>query len=276
MKDFIPYYEKDNCIIYNENCLDVMNYIIKENIKVDLTITSPPYDNLRNYRKSLNWNEEIWKEIIKSLYNITADGGVVVWVVGDSIIKGSETGTSFKQALFTIDCGFKLHDTMIYQKNSYPFPPINRYYSVFEYMFVFVKGKLKTANIQRCETDIRWRRKNNKSSSQRNSNGDTTKIKYECGKDNRKMDNVWKLNTGYMKGTTDKIAFEHPATFPDLLAERHILSWSNENDIIFDPMMGSGTVGKMALLNNRKFIGIEIVKEYCNIAKERIENTTKK
>ena len=194
----------------------------------------------------------------------------MVWVVGDATIKGSETGTSFKQALFAKECGFRLHDTMIYQKNSYPFPPVNRYYQQFEYMFVWSKGKPKTYNIQRQPTDPRWRNKDNKSSSQRNQDGTTTKLKYETGKKDRKMDNVWRLNTGYMKSTPDKIAYQHSAIFPDELARRHILSWSNEGDIVFDPFMGSGTTAKMSILNNRNWIGSEISSEYCEIIEERI------
>lgn len=249
------------------DCLEVMKEIPGKS--VDMVLTSPPYDNLRDY-KGYNFNFE---EIAKEIYRVLKEGGVCVWVVGDSYDKkGSETLTSFKHALFFKELGFNVHDTMIYQKNSYPFPPVNRYYQQFEYMFVFSKGKPKTTNIQRCETDPRWRNKINKTSSMRLSNGETTKLKYEVGKDTRKMDNVWKINTGYMKGTPDKIAFKHPATFPDLLAERHILSWSNQGDTVLDPMCGSGTTCKMAKLNNRNYIGIDISQEYCDIAEQRIKN----
>lgn len=164
---------------------------------------------------------------------------------------------------------------MIYQKNSYLLPHVNRYYQQFQYMFVFSKGAPKVANIQRCETNPKWRKKENKTSTQRLSDGSVQKLQYETGKDTRKMDNIWKLNTGYMQGTRDKIAFQHPATFPDLLAERHILSWSNENDIVLDPFLGSGTTVKMAKLKNRRWIGIEISEEYCKIAKNRIAEETK-
>jgi site-specific DNA-methyltransferase (adenine-specific) len=237
---------------------------------VDLTVTSPPYDNLRTYNgNNAMWSESVWKSIIEELYNVTKPGGVVVWVVGDATIKGSETGTSFKQALWAKECGFNLHDTMIYQKNSYPFPPSNRYYQQFEYMFVWSKGTPKTTNIQRQET--KWRQKNKHSSTTRNSKGDTQHLKYETGKETRKMDNVWILDTGYMRGSKDKIAFQHPATFPDELAKRHILSWSEEGDTVLDPFMGSGTTGKMAKELGRNFIGIELDETYYSIAKERIE-----
>ena len=252
------------------DCLEEMKKIPVGS--VDLTVTSPPYDNLRTYNgNNALWGEPVWKSIIEELYTVTKDGGVVVWVVGDATIKGSETGTSFKQALWAKECGFNLHDTMIYQKNSYPFPPVNRYYQQFEYMFVWSKGVPKTYNIQRQPTDPRWRNKDNKSASQRNADGTTKKLEYACGKEDRKMDNVWLLNTGYMKSTPDKIAYQHSAIFPDELAKRHILSWSNKGDTVLDPFMGSGTTGKMAKQLDRNFIGIELDETYYEIAKKRID-----
>ena len=137
--------EFNNIKVYNENCIDVMKYMKDNNIGVDLTVCSPPYDDLRNYNNSSSWNFEIFKQIAQGLWNITNDGGVVVWVVGDATINGSETGTSFKQALYFMELGFKLHDTMIYEKNSSSFPArrnSKRYTQIFEYMFVFCKGKI--------------------------------------------------------------------------------------------------------------------------------------
>jgi len=260
----------NNIKLYNGDCLEGMDKLIEFGLKVDLTVTSPPYDNLRTYENGLEWNEDIWKKVIERLYNITVNGGVVVWVVGDATINGSETGTSFKQALYFKEVGFRLHDTMIYIKNSYPFPPVNRYYQQFEYMFVFSKGKPRYTNILRQPTKEHNRVKNNKGYT-RNRDGSFSKLKYETGKDTRKMDNYWILETGYMKTSKDKESFKHPATYPEELAKRHILSWSKEDEIVFDPFMGSGTTGKMAILNNRKFIGIEKVKTYYEIAKKRIK-----
>ena len=250
--------------IYNMDCLEGLKLI--DDNSIDLTVTSPPYDNLRTYN-GFTWNFE---EISKELYRVTKDGGVVVWVVGDGHDKqGSETLTSFKQALYFKDVGFVAHDTMIYQKNSYPFPPTNRYYQQFEYMFVFSKGKPQTTNIQTQKT--LWRKDTKEISTYRKPSGETTNMKYEKGKETRKMDNVWMVNTGYMRTTKDKYAYQHPAMFPEELAERHILSWSNIGDIVLDPFMGSGTTAKMAYLNNRNYIGFEISKDYYDIANKRIE-----
>ena len=231
---------------------------IKESIPdnfVDLTVTSPPYDNLRKY-KGFAFD---YKNMLEQLFRVTKNGGVVVWIVADGVENASETGTSFKQALYAKEAGFNIHDTMIYQKNSYPFPPTNRYYQQFEYMFIFSKGKPKTTNLLRCEAQGRKR-----VSTTRNPDGTTSKTKYETGHDTRIRDNVWLCNTGYMRTTKDKIAYKHPALFPDNLAQDHILTWSNEGDIILDPMCGAGTTCKMTYLNNRKFIGIDMSEEYIN------------
>lgn len=244
------------------DCLEGLKLL--DDNSIDLTVTSPPYDNLRTY-KGYSFDFE---NIAKELYRVTKDGGVVVWVIGDGHDKsGSETLTSFRQGLFFKEIGFNMHDTMIYQKNSYPFPPSNRYYQQFEYMFVLSKGKPITHNLQRCEAQGRKRK-----STYRQKDGTTTETKYETGHDTRIMDNVWLIDTGYMRTTKDKFAYKHPAMFPEVLCERHILTWSNENEIVLDPFMGSGTTAKMSKLNSRNFIGFELSKEYCDIAEERLKS----
>ena len=249
---------------YNENCLDTMARM--DDNFIDLTVTSPPYDDLRNY----NGYSFDFENVAKELYRVTKKGGVVVWVVGDSHDKnGSETLTSFKQALFFKEIGFNVHDTMIYQKNSYPFPPVNRYYQQFEYMFVLSKGKPNTYNIQTQKTI--WKKNTNEIATTRQKDGTIKAMKYEKGKANRKMDNIWLCNTGYMRTTKDKYAYNHPAMFPEELCERHILSWSNEGDLVYDPFMGSGTTAKMSILNNRNWIGSEISSKYCEIIEKRLK-----
>jgi len=253
--------------LYNGDCLEVMEQMYLDDVLVDLTITSPPYDNLRTYENSLEWNEGIWKRVISSLYSITREGGVVVWVVGDSTIKGSETGTSFKQALYFKEVGFNLHDTMIWNKpNVFNFGSNKCYKQSFEYMFIFSKGKIKTTNLIK---DIPSKSK-----------GKTLKgaRKHACGKRDVVPDFVCgsfkkRLNVWDVIVTNNKI--KHPAIFPEKLAKDHIISWSNENDIVFDPFMGSGTTGKMAKLLKRDFIGVEKVKEYFDISAGRIKNTVK-
>lgn len=241
------------------DCLEVMPDIPDNYI--DLTITSPPYDNLRDY-KGYTFNFE---NIAKELYRVTKQGGVVVWVVGDATIKGSETGTSFKQALYFKEIGFNLHDTMIYYKNSYPFPPQNRYYQQFEYMFVLSKDKPNYVNLLKQKSLY----SGSATHTQRGKDG-ITKQFTSTSKEERIKDNVWKFETGYMKSTKDKIAYKHPAMFPEKLVQDHIISWSNKGDIVLDPMCGSGTTCKMAKENGRNYIGIDISKEYCEIARRRI------
>ena len=247
------------------DCLERMKEIPDGSI--DLTVTSPPYDNLRTYNGTLNdWTQEKWQAIIRELYRVTKDGGVVVWVVGDATIKGSETGTSFRQALYAMECGFRLHDTMIYRTHK---PPMNdrRYQSCFEYMFVWSKGSPRTFNAllepSKKAGTVR------KSITHWNADG-SKKPMSKGGKvaPNKVRECIWTYASG--NNGDDKVA--HPARFPEALARDHILSWSNEGDTVLDPFLGSGTTGKMAILHGRNFIGIERVEKYFDIAYKRIED----
>ncbi len=246
--------------IYNENCVDTMaqmpdNYI-------DMVLTSPPYDDLRNY----NGYVLPLEKIIKQLYRVLKKGGIVIWVVGDKTEKGSETGTSFKQALMFKELGFNLHDTMIYYKNN-PMPTTGkRYHQHFEYMFAFSKGSPKTFNPITEPTKYQGlaNMKN------RGKNGSLDYKKVERTKE-KKLGNVFAYSIGGGISTKDKVAYQHPAIFPEKLALDQIKTWTNEGDIIYDPFMGSGTTAKIAHLLNRKWIGSEISEEYTNIANERLK-----
>tara|TARA_R110000782_G_scaffold256242_1_gene345165 strand:- start:5 stop:802 length:798 start_codon:yes stop_codon:yes gene_type:complete len=250
--------------IHNENCLDTMAKM-NDNF-IDLTITSPPYDNLRSY----NGYSFDFESIAKELYRVTKEGGVVVWVVGDATMNGSETGTSFRQALYFKECGFNLHDTMIYKKRSIGMPSNVRYYNVFEYMFILSKGKPKCFNpiYESYSEKTLKRRKNKYSLYRKNEKSENVKNKYFTLNDKGVMlKNVWTIQNGN-KGDLGK--YKHPAMFPEQLANDHILSWSNEEGIVYDPFMGSGTTAKMALVNKRKYIGSEISEEYVQIANQRL------
>jgi len=252
--------------IYNENCLETMAKM-PDNF-IDLIVTSPPYDNLRTY----NGYSFDFDNVAKDLFRITKEGGVVVWVVGDSTIKGSESGTSFKQALKFVELGFNLHDTMIYQKNNPP--PVggnNRYYQHFEYMFVFSKGKIKTFNpiLSARRNKYNDKRTERIKGFNRNVDGEFTKKKVSLIGD-VKIGNIWSYVVG--GGNSIEYGINHPATFPEKLANDHIISWSNENDLVYDCFMGSGTVAKICIQTNRNYIGSEISKEYCEIIQKRIKN----
>jgi DNA modification methylase len=246
-------------IINKVHCADCLEFMKKIPDKcIDLTVTSPPYDNLRDYH-GYNFN---FFEIAKELFRITKDGGVVVWVVGDSTIKGSETGTSFKQALYFKEIGFNLHDTMIWRRRTLP-QNGNRYETAFEYMFVFSKCSPKTFNP--IKVPAKYEDSRTEKTFHRNKNGEFTKNEL-VRQDMVLIDNVWDIPNR----SNDKIAHEHPAIFPEKLAKQHIISWSNENDIILDPFNGSGTTTKSAQNLHRNFIGIEISPEYCKIAEKRL------
>lgn len=246
--------------IYNESNLDTMKRM-PDNF-VDLTVTSPPYDGLRTY----NGYSFPFEEIAQELYRVTKQGGVLVWVVSDATIEGSESGTSFMQALYFKEIGFKLHDTMIYDKGFAKFPDTVRYGQSFEYMFVLSKGFPKTFNPIKTESTQAG---NKKEVTDREKNGDTKKSKATINKYKTER-NVWLIDSGFNRSSKDELAFEHPAIFPENLAKLHIASWSNEADIVYDCFGGSGTTAKMAHLMKRNWILSEISSEYVQIAEKRI------
>ena len=256
-----------NRIICGDNC-EVMRTFPSESI--DLVVTSPPYDSLRSYSAGKPMSE-LWdfEGVAQQLWRIIKPGGVVVWVVADATVDGSETGTSFRQALRFMEIGFRLHDTMIWERESLPLNH-NRYEQTFEYCFVMSNGKPSVFNgIKRpC-----------KQSGRKACYSSTTRQGVEDGrglntvqdtKDEKLRGNVWWIESGFMKASKDVVAYGHPAVFPESLARDHILSWSNEGDVVLDPFSGSGTTAKMAKHNGRRFIGIEVNAEYCEIAEKRL------
>lgn len=236
--------------IYNENCVETMSRMESES--VDMVLTSPPYDNLRTY----NGYSFDFETVAAQLTRIIKPGGVIVWVIGDEVIKGSESGSSFRQALHFMSLGLNLHDTMIYEKNSPAYPARangNRYTQIFEYMFIFSKGKPEAQLI--CDKPNKWAGFKDFSGKLKNPVPDFSP-----------RNNIWRYVTSFN-------GVKHPAPFPEQLAQDHILTWSKPDETIYDPFMGSGTTAKMALLNARNFIGSEISAEYVRLAEQRIANS---
>jgi DNA modification methylase len=265
--------------LYNEDCLITMGNM--EDNSIDLTLTSPPYDDLRTYNEHVGGNKTEFngysfpfENIARELFRVTKKGGVVVWVVGDATNKGSETGTSFRQALYFKECGFDLYDTMIYQKTGTPFPQKTRYNQTFEYMFVFSKGKPNTFNpIMKKNATAGAVRHSRKF---RNADGEMVpgfngKPVNEYGIEN----NIWLIKNGMNKSTKDLVAFEHPAIFPEELAAKHIITWTKQNDLVYDPFMGSGTTAKMSILLDRNWVGSELDSTYSDICNRRLKGIVK-
>jgi DNA modification methylase len=254
--------------IYCESNLETMSRM-PDNF-IDLTVTSPPYDNLRNY----NGYDFDFESIAKELFRVTKKGGVVVWVVGDATINGSETGTSFKQVLYFKEIGFNLWDTMIYEKNNYMPLNHNRYEQAFEFMFLLSKGIPKTFNAIKEKTIGRQFRKPEKvrgaGADPLSKTAKRSKLKPQWTKEDKIIGNIWSYNVGIGQSSKDDEAFNHPAIFPENMVIDHIISWSNESDLIYDPFTGSGTTAKMAHLLKRNWIGSEISAEYVKIAEKRI------
>lgn len=250
--------------IYNMDCIEGMKLIPDGSI--DLTVTSPPYDNLRTY----NWYSWDFERVAKELYRITKQWGVIVCVVWDATIKWSETGTSFKQALFFKQIGFNLHDTMIYAKENYVPLTHNRYEQQFEYMFILSKRKPKAFNPIMRDNIWKWQ----KTGWTFRHDWDTLGKKHTQWviKSQSFSPNIFWYKVGKYKTSSDIISFQHPATFPEKLAEDHIISWSNEWDTVLDPFMWSWTTAKMALINKRNYIWFELSKEYCDIIEARLKS----
>ncbi len=250
--------------IIEGNCVEVMKNFDDE--VIDLTVTSPPYDDLRNYKGYVFPFEEIAQE----LYRITKQGGVVVWVVADATINATETGTSFKQALYFKEIGFNLHDTMIFRKKN-PIPQIyrKRYNNEFEYMFVFSKGVVNTHNSIMVDCMHAGLELNGTTYKNYSKNEQTREKLAKPVKDKKIKGNIWEYVVG--KRQEDQEAKGHPAPFPCELVRDHIKSWTNQGDVVFDPMSGSGTTARVAVEMGRNYIGIDISPEYCEIARERIK-----
>lgn len=251
--------------IHNEDCLETMKRMPAD--FVDMTLTSPPYDNLRDY-KGYTFDFE---SIARELFRITKQGGVVVWVVADAVIDGSESGTSFRQALFFKEIGFNIHDTMIYQKTPRGAVGNNKtYWQTFEYMFILSKGDPKTINLLKDRENKDER--NGDSGTKRLSDGSLLKLKRAGYSKYGRRTNVWEYLIGKGHSASDNFAHQHPAIFPEKLVQDHITSWSNPGDLIFDPMCGSGTTCKMAVMLKRNYIGSEISAEYTKLAEDRIKS----
>lgn len=235
---------------------------------IPLTVTSPPYGLLRDY-KGYSFDFE---GIAKELYRVATEGGVVVWVVGDETNDSNESGESFRQALYFKKIGFKLYDTMIYSKSGFRFPRPRAYHNTFEYMFIFSRGTPTTVNLimdrKNLHNEANKRPRNHH---KREKDGSFTSRKGFKVREYGVRYNIWDYDTVGHSVTDDLFAFEHPAIFPERLARDHIISWSNPGDIVLDPFMGSGTTAKMAKETGRQFIGFEISEEYAEIARKRVE-----
>jgi len=257
------YFSKNNIEIYNDDCLAYLKTQADNSIK--FTLTSPPYDDIRDY-KGYSFPFE---EIAQELWRVTKPGGVIVWNVADATVKGSETGTSMRQALYFMSLGFKLHDTMIYAKKN-PMPAgvsSKRYHQSWEYIFVLSKDVPETFN------PIMVKAKYGHLEANMKHRGKDGELKYTKTKRNEftKVRNIFEYSIGGGHSTKDKVAFGHPALMPEQLAADMISTWTNPGDQVFDPFTGAGTTAKMSLILDRKFHGTELSAEYCDIATQRID-----
>lgn len=260
----------ENNSIINGDCRDVLKKI--DDNSIDMILTSPPYDDLRDYNGTLEWNFDIFKEISYQLYRVLKNGGVLVWVVGDKTNKGFKSMTSYKQALHFTEIGFGMYDTIIYEKAGAKPPHPNRYSDIFEYMFILSKGKPKTINIIKDKPN-KWAGTDTFGKVTRRQKDGTLTVKEKLKINEYGVrTNIWRYVNGKGFATKDNIAYKHPAIFPENLSYDHIISWTDEDDLVLDPFAGSGTTVKMCKILKRNYIAIEKSKEYCDIIHQRTDN----
>ena len=260
-----PFYSQNDISIYNSDCLDYLKTLPDNSIT--FTLTSPPYDDIRDY----HGYSFPFEDIARELWRTTKIGGVIAWNVADATIKGSETGTSMRQALYFMSLGFRLHDTMIYAKKN-PMPASvssKRYHQAWEYIFILSKDAPETFNpimvkakFGHLEANMKHRGKEGEITYTKTKRNEFTKVR-----------NIFEYSIGGGHSTKDKVAFGHPALMPEQLAHDMIITWTNEGDAVFDPFAGAGTTAKMCLLSHRKFHGTELSFAYCELIKTRIELT---
>ena len=248
---------------YLMNCIEGMQLMDEQS--VDLVVTSPPYDDLRTYNDSSKWDFDVFKDVAKGLVRVLKDGGVIMWNVNDATIKGSETGSSFRQCLHFMDLGLRLHDTMIYEKTGTAFASgvhSVRYTQVFEYCFILSKGRPKTINLIQDKKN-KWAGITSwGNATSRNKDGTTNdpNRKSNAIKEWGVRTNIWRIKNSGGFGQSSKASYKHPATMPEELARGHIKTWSSVNDIVLDPFMGAGTTAQVSMEENRRYIGFEIDK----------------
>ena len=258
-----PYYSTTDVVVYNSDCLDYLK--VQPDNSIKFTLTSPPYDDIRNY----NGFSFPFEEIAAELWRTTMSGGVVAWNVADATVDGSETGTSMRQALHFMSLGFRLHDTMIYAKNN-PMPAgasSKRYHQAWEYVFILSKDAPTTFN------PIMVKAKYGHLEANMKHRGKEGELEYKKTKRNEftKVRNIFEYSVGGGHSTKDKVAFKHPAIMPEQLASDMISTWTDVGDTVFDPFTGAGTTPKMCMVLGRKFEGTELSKDYCDIIQERLD-----
>ena len=265
--------------IHNICCLSGLKKM--DDNQIDLVVTSPPYDDMREYHNNSKWSYNLFCKIAVEMTRVLKPGGVIVWNVNDQVVDGSETGSSFRQALFFKDkCGLNIHDTMIYEKTGVAFASgvkSVRYTQKFEYVFILSKGRPKSINLI-CDKPNKWSGHSSWGNvSSRGVDGEIKKFdkKTKVIRPLGVRNNIWLIKNSGGFGQKNKDAYKHPATMPEELARDHIISWSNSGDLVFDPFLGSGTTACAAKLLNRNYLGFEIDKEYFLLAKNMIKNTKK-
>ena len=260
----MTFYDQERISIYHGDCVDVLSTLPK----ADLILTSPPYGTLRDY----GGHGFDWRRVVSAIVPALKPGGVIVWVVADQTIDGSESGESFRQALYFMDYGLRLHDTMIYERTGMTNPTPNRYHNMYSFMFIFSEGAPRTFNAIIDHPATSPGRTRSHAGFRTRSGLLPSRPGHYTQAAMTKRSNIWRIYAGSNHSAPDFLAaHQHPAIFPLALARDHISTWTNPGDLVIDPMCGSGTTLRAAKDLDRRAIGIDIHEPYCALAGQRMD-----
>ncbi len=251
--------------IINADCIKATARLPANSI--DLVMFSPPYDGIRDYKKGWIFD---FPALGKNLYRLVKDGGVCAVVINDGTQDFAKSLTSFRLVLNWCDtAGWRLFETCIYQRDGNPGAWWKRRFRVdHEYIFLFLKGKKpKTFDKEPLMVPSKHAGRIY-SGTDRLTSGKFKKIDHKPVKRMKCRGTVWKYPTSNTEGNRTKL--QHPATYPDPLAQDIIQCFSEPGDTVLDPMCGSGTTCVMAMKMKRQYMGIDINEEYCQIARKRL------
>lgn len=233
---------------------------------VDLTVFSPPYDGLRDYKGKPSFDMAV---LGREILRVTKEGGVCCMVIQDATKNGAKSLTSFRTACLFADLGWRLFECCIYSRAGVPGAWWTKRFRVdHEYIFIFTRGDGLPRRFDKTSLMVESKYAGiTAGGTKRTTKGDFVAIKKTVISPLKCRGTIWH----YAASNTErnKTKSEHPATYPDSLARDIISCFSKEGDLVLDPMMGSGTTGIASVNMGRRFLGIEISVQYMEIAKRR-------
>lgn len=233
---------------------------------VDLVLFSPPYDGVRDYRG--NWTLDL-PALGSELLRVVKDGGFAVMVIADGTKNQRKSMTTFRTAVAWEDAGWSLFESVIYSRDGRPGAWwATRFRVDHEHILMFYKGKRPRPVTHHDGLRVPSKHAGKKwTGTQRLTDGTLVKTSATVAAD-KCRGTIWHYATSNSEGNRTKA--KHPATFPDALARDVILALSAPGDVVYDPMMGSGTSVVIAAQEGRRWLGNDFFAEYVEIAQQRL------